>query len=389
MYLSLISVLLTLTSFGKASAQAETLLGFVAETQPQMYSRRPQVTLDADGLLWVLADWGGDAYATRINPNGKLDIDKLLVHSTNKDLPDFTMGSTNACDRWGNLYCGVATVRRLPGTSANVISSIHLYRVTPDGDVKDYCPWPKIRQYKHHIEVLPGDTLVLVGTDYESSQLSAWEVDLRIAKALIDENGITPVYDKKYSYGNYPHKILRLPYDYWRNYYDWNRGYGFLPEIRVPYDSEGNESACNLLTIYRFDLRGSEHSITQDSLGTYAWRDYVWRTYKDAWIGWISFTKHKDGGYVLCIPDPKDRSITHLLRLDRNGEPVDSDNLESGGEKTPAKFDRRPTTINPLVDFKVWTSPAPGVNVRDSAHVLFWGCDEEGNLYAHRQFRSY
>ncbi|MBD3365665.1 hypothetical protein GF359_10675 [candidate division WOR-3 bacterium] len=138
----------------------------------------------------------------------------------------------------------------------------------------------------------------------------------------------------------------------------------------------------------RFDLRSQQNGIPGEELGSYNWRDYIWRSYEDAWIGRITFAKYAEGGYLLCMPDPSDPSITHILRLDYMGEPVEPSTLEDGVIKNVKKFDKLPSSAKPHVAFDITNKPTYKGIVRNSAQILFWGRDEEGNLHAYRVVRK-
>lgn len=376
-------------------ARANTLFDLAATAEPRMFSRVPRLTFDESSNLWMVSEWGTVSpmvcpriYATKIKTNGRVDLERVLAYDPDNSSVGSSYRYWPVCDRWGNLYFGLFTITPIEGTSAKSRSTLHLIRISPEGIVKDYHPWPRMVAEGYSISTLSGDTLIFLGEDAQAE----WTPNgrpLRISKVIVDSSGITPVYEKTYDLSKYPRKLIELEGYYEKKILDWNRDTGLYAYIRVESSVTGPPAQPDKLHLYKFDMRASDNAITQDSLGVFNWRDYVWRTYEDTWIGWMTFAHHKDGGYLLCIPDPKDRSITHVLRLDSKGEPIDPATLEGGGTKFSLDFDRRPSSAEPLVDFHIWNKPAYKEIIRDSAHVLFWGCDNEGNLYAYRKVKKF
>jgi len=363
--------LLTLGVIGGVEEQAETLLGYASETQPALYSRRHELTFDNKGNLWLLADWVNDGCVLRIRPDGKEDLERLLLLDGNLDFW-ISIANMMDCDRWGNLYCGLGMAH----VKGNLYfpGSLHLFRVTPEGETQDYHPWPDMRIYETYMEILQGDTLVLM--NYQRSNYDPNDRTCRISKALVDSLGITPVLDKTYSSDNFHPLIVVPPDPFYKTFFDWNRGFSFYIEI-----------TDNIVETLRFDLKSSENSIPWESLDTYNWRNHIWRTFEDTWIGWLTLVDYKDGRYLLCISDPEDRSITHIVRLNHIGEPIVPSTFKNSENKKTKKFDKMPSSAKPYVEFQIWDKP--GGLARDSAQVLFWACDDEGNLYTYRAVRKY
>jgi len=261
---------------------------------------------------------------------------------------------------------------------------MHLLRVTPDGEVNDYYPWPLTSNNGSNFEIIEGDTLCIIGRSHEG-----YGKDIRISKAVLDSTGLTPIYDKVYPSQNCGLDLIIWANDYNRNLFDWIRGQAFNAYIRTRALDRYNPATPDKLELVLFDLRSAPNSIPSEKLGPYSWRNYVWRTYEDAWIGWISFFPYEGGGYLLCISDPEDRSITHVLRLDHLGEPIDPTTLDNGGKDNVRKFDKLPSTSESYVQLEIWNEPTYKGIIRDSAQVLFWGCDDEGNLYTYRAVRKF
>jgi hypothetical protein len=217
-----------------------------------------------------------------------------------------------------------------------------------------------------------------MGTEYTERQTGF--DPCRISKATIDSTGITPVYEKVYGSKTYPMSLIPSPREYINNFFDWERGVGYRFLFRNP---QGE------LTVNRFDFRSSETSVEYDTVGTFAWRNYIWRTYENAPTGRLTFTHFKDGGYVLSLPDPDNSNTTQVLRIDPNGNPLLPENLESGGNKNSLDFDRMPSTVEPNIYFYRWTKRTYRENIPDSAQLLFWGLDNEGTLYSYHKVRKY
>ena len=73
------------------------------------------------------------------------------------------------------------------------------------------------------------------------------------------------------------------------------------------------------IVISEINTNGDESNHVKNE---YEWRNYIWRTYKDVWIGEMTYAEHKDGGYCICAPDPEDHTMTHIIRIDEY--PIDS-----------------------------------------------------------------
>lgn len=357
-----ICLLMTLMTFGSTRAQAEALFSYITTPRLQMYWWITGV--DDSGYVWLLDSWKGVEYATRIAPNGR----KVL---NNVKLPDAgCLGKRIVTDRWCNAYYMYLQGEdgMFPKTNSYVA------RISPSGEVQDYAPWPPRQDYLEiYLDILPGDTLLVIGRD-ESTPYGN-----RIAKALISPDGITPVFDALYL------KSSALSYLQFKPGYDasvtqWEAGYG----LRVSLDPHTNASTLRI-----FNLRLSkEEKYTADEGTDYLWRDYVWRTYPDIWIGAMTFAGYSENGYCLYIPDPVDSSRTHVIRIGEDGIPIDPLTLTGGGTLSVRPYRRVPEGSPRYVDLKVWKKTAYTLEP-DSALVVFWGCDDDGNLYAYRKVKRY
>lgn len=284
------------------------------------------------------------------------------------------------CDKDDNLYVGLYNIRRQRGYTAGG-GLVHLMRISPDGDIHDNFPWPRFDELDNFHIGFRSDTMTVIGFTYEYSEYTGESPSIRITNALVDSTGVTPLSEKVYLRDNFPFEMLQPERDFLRYYYDLPRGIGFKANI--------NYKDSTLLKLYRFDFRVSVESIAIDTIDEITWRDYVWRSYPNSWIGWISFTEYANAGYLLYMPDPDDRSTTHVIRLTQMGEPIEPSTLEDGGAQSSRVFNRLPSQIEPNVYFRFWEIPSYRGGVRDSAQVLFWGCDTEGNLYTYRRVRHY
>ena len=204
----LLNILWCLLGGFNPEAQANILLKFPTELQLELYDLGPDLTFDPEGNLWAVADWEGDVYVSLIKPNGLLELDKVPVHQTNDEYSHYLPGIGLVSDRWGNVYFGLSTCRRIEGSSNYEISSFHLFRVSPQGEVQDFFSWPMLETYGSYLEILPSDTLLLLGRDYGTCRNQRWGG--RIVKALLDSTGITPVYDRTYAIEEYPQRMINV-----------------------------------------------------------------------------------------------------------------------------------------------------------------------------------
>lgn len=373
-------------------AQAETLLDLLTHqfpAQPEIYSQRPEVILDDSDNLWLLAnvkissEYRSQPCLTKISPDGRVVLENININPTDPN-DDKIRGfpySHLACDRYDNLFVGLVYIRK-PGASSLITPSlVHLIRVSPNGNIHDFFPWPRFDELDNFHIGFRSDTMTVIGFTYEYSEYTGESPSFRITSALVDSASVTPLGEKVYLRDNIPFEMLQRDKDLTRYYFDLPRGLGFKANIYYK-DS-------TILKMYRFDFRISEESIVIDTIDDITWRDYVWRSYPNSWLGWITFCDYSSGGYLLYMPDPENRSTTHVLRLDQMGEPLDPSTLEDGGAQSSRVFNRLPSQIEPNVYFRFWEIPSYRGGVRDSAQVLFWGCDTEGNLYTYRRVRHY
>ena len=225
--------------------------------------------------------------------------------------------------------------------------------------------------------MFPGDTLLIV------SNVDGNPGDYRVTKTLLNEEGLASVceqgiFSRKDYKGLALGAVLNANWD--RPYIlDWEGGIGLGGNYYLGQIDE--------LNLCRFKLN-REENYRGEMVGRYRWRNYIWRTYPDVWIGWMTFTKYDGGGYCLSIPDPIDSSSTHILRFDKDGVPLEPSSLAEGGTRSARSFDRLPEGVKPYVDMKIWGIKGHSL-VPDSGLVVFWGCDEGGNLYTYRKVNKY
>lgn len=372
MYSSLIASLLSLGTFCTPAAQAEVLLSYASHSYQ---SGKQPVAFDNTGNLWVAFTFEGDIIVSRIDPKGNPILDKVLIRKYDKQSPtDWSLLISNdmICDRWNNAYFTFSTV----GGKA-----LHLTRITPEGYIQDYFPWPKIDwEVDLYMETLASDTLLLIGANVESSRQYG-KRPVRVAKALLDSEGLTPLSEadfdrfEKPSFSSFlSNKDLEAPL------FTWKHGYALKAGIYPRAESPAGPAN---IVIHPIDL--IEGSSFIEDTRFLPWRDYVWRSYPDSWIGKMTFAPYKDGGYTLFFPDPLDRSTTYMLRLNEDGELLDPADLKNGGERSVKAFGRLPSGVEPHAYFYLYRKGG----LLDSARVSFWGCDDEGNLYNYTQLRKY
>lgn len=361
---NVIGILLSLASICSAGKQAKAMLSYIESDSLSRHETR--VGLDKSGKLWVIDNYRGKVQVTRIRPNGKMDPLKVAVYEASR----VQLGSQVIFDAFNTLCFVLAG-----GEIINDKTPLNLFQVTEKGEVRNYDIWPIVPFKRNYLERLAGDTILILG--------GAVNGEILVSKGILAEDSVVPAYDTSYIMEDISLLNIGSQRDYYRSVLDWYKGWGLRADIQWYKTHE--EVGPDKLTLTRMGL-GADGDFSMQTLGTYTWRDYVWRTYRDAWIRYMTFTRYKDGGYVLAIPDPLDRPTTYLLRLDDKGEPIDPSTLASGGELSPLAFRRLPAAAEPHVDISMWgrIEQKP-----DSAHVIFWGCDNKGNLYAYRKVQVY
>lgn len=362
-----LSLLLILFVSFNPEAQADAWLNFAPMG---LWGDRERVTFDESGCLWLAYRGVGsrrDIYAARIDRSGKTDVGPVLVYKDKEGDPEYPiLGYRIACDRWNNAYFIYAI------SGATHIGYAHLIRVNPEGEVNNYDPWPEKHTYNPFIDILPGDTLFLV-SNYQSG-------GGRIAKALIEPDKIIPVQDSFYS------EILSTNvgsrHERVGSYLDWEKR---LAMRTMVLDKD--------LYIVHYSLKPSDNYKSNKS-GPYPWRSYIWRSYLNSAIPYPIWAEHKEGGYTLCFLDPEDKSTVYVIRLDEAGVPIDPSTLDKGGTLSARHFKNLPSSAEPHVDFWIWRThkkrtPRDSYFELDSARVIFWGCDDKGNLYAYRKVKKF
>lgn len=375
--------LFLLLSAANYKAQADALLDYAVAEAAELRDWR--LASDSEGGLWIASNNGGDLYISRITPEGKPGFESVLI----EDTLDVRLENQIAFDRRGNAWLVSQVENQIlpdePGVTDTITplkpgegSLASLARVTPGGEVKIFATWPELSPIRNYVAALPGDTLLIIGVGGTNS---AW-----VSKWLITEQGLSPAGELDYYYG--PHALFSASSsgsqrDYSQNFLDWSKGTGLRAEIYWfhSYEDRGPDK----LNLYHLSLR-PEDNFSFKNLGVFNWRNYVWRTCKDTWIRYMTFSSSSDGGWVLAIPDPDDRSLTHLVRLSEQGIPLNPDSLKLGGGRQPRSIKRLPGRTLPQFDLAIWRGKG---QKPDSARVLIWSMDAEGNLYAFRKIRKY
>jgi hypothetical protein len=350
-------LLLFLITAYNPEKQADAILSYVTVPKITMYGWR--MTIDGEGYVWLIGDWD-ILHAVRINPNGKIVLDKIPLPKA------YNLGWYVRTDRWNNAYYVYSKKEKYDN------ESISLARVSTDGLVHDYSPWPIDQAYDgNFIEITSNDTLIAVSRDFHSR-------DNRIAKAIINPEGITPTDQNVCSECEFL-DFLRSANKYGVPMIDWGEGFGFYVGVI-------RDGARNKIHVFKLNLK-PEDGYPAEKIGEFYWREYVWKTYNDTWIAEATYASHKDGGYSLCLPDPKNSSSVYVLRLGEDGIPIEPSNLNGGGERSVRSFNRLPKESKPYVDMKIWFKDY--TLTPDSAMVVFWGCDEKGNLYTYRKIKKF
>ncbi|MBN2380069.1 hypothetical protein JXM67_09745 [candidate division WOR-3 bacterium] len=351
----LLNILWCLLGFGKAEAQADALLSrFITTTEVCMSDYASAI--DDLGYLWFVWNDGDNNYALRFNRNGKVALEKTSLPEAGY------VGPIVLTDRWCNAYF------TLGGWGG---SSCILGRISPTGEIEVFSSWlPNLGSVAAYMEIIPGDTFWIVGDGIRTK-------DCEISKGLITPEGITPV-----SKEIHPETIVLRNLMYRDEYtvalidFENRIGRTYFPVRDKLYQ-------------HTYSLDDYEHEERE-----YRLRDYIWRSYTDIWINRSICAPHKDGGYSLCIKDPFDTTTTHIVRLNENRELVDPSTLSGGGVYSARSFDRLPrnTKAYAALEVKILGKEINGqyyMHAPDSACVIFWGCDDEGNLYAYQKVKRY
>ncbi|MBN2380070.1 hypothetical protein JXM67_09750 [candidate division WOR-3 bacterium] len=345
---------------GSLSRQADALLTYVVEDSLSRHETR--VGLDYSGGVWLLDNYQGKVQVTRIKPNGKSDPEKVDVFEASKA----QLGQQVVFDDYNTLCFVLAGGERIADASP-----LFLFQVTSEGKVRSYDPWPLVPFKRNYLERLAADTLLIMGGHVIG--------EIPISKGIMTEEGILPAFDTIYYMEDISLLNIGSQRDYYRTYIDWDKDWGLRADIQ--WYTSHEDVGPDKLSLTALSL-GGEDSFSVRFLGTYPWRNYIWRTFRNAWMRYLTFVPYREGGYILAVSDPRDRSITHLVRLSEDGEPIDPATLEKGGEFSPRPFRRLPDQAESHVDISMWGRIE---QVPDSAHVIFWGCDDKGNMYTYRR----
>ncbi len=315
-----------------------------------------ETTIDDSGYLWLVANWKHVPYAIRIAPNGEKSLDKVQLAQYGKPIQVIT-------DRWENAYCTYFIEEE------HNIDHTFIGRISATGSVQEYSSWlNELGDFKAFLSIMPADTLWISGEVTASK-------DYLVAKGLMTQDGLTPLSKNSYSRNYALHRFMPdMPYDI--VLLDWAKA------ISLRLGATPKE-----LNIERLLIKENE-GFGIIGLGTFKWHDYIWRSYPDVWIGSITYSPYKDGGYVLCISDnSRDSTGTYLIRIGDDGIPIDPSTLKDGGKRYARAFTSLPRDARPNVRLFQWNKNN-GLEP-DSAMVVFWGCDNEGNLYAYSKTKKF
>jgi len=363
-----LSLLLILFVSFNPEAQADALLNYFTR-EPRFYSDGSLTAIDNSGYLWLVGNWDYDLCVSRIDPEGNLAFNRVPIPAGR-----FSIGEQLIFDRWDNAYFIFNNdVGGNPGL-------VNLVRITPEGQVGNDYPW-RVEQlpFPHYMAILPGDTLVTYAQAYPGPGGSIVRIGTyQIGKVHLTVDGYGAAQQTLHKLEEFP-IIIGVYFDDTQSIPEWNEGWSIVAYLR---------SAS--LSLYRQHLT-AESNYSVDTIGTFSWRDYVWRTYSDTYIKRLTFARHKEGGYILCLFDPANPSITHVLRLNEDGVPVEPSELKSGGKRSAKALKNLPPYVEPYVNIQKYQHPDPKIRkiVDDSVHVIFWGCDDEGNLYAYRKVKRF
>lgn len=338
------------------AAQARVLL----ENIPNLYMQLDSpIAFDSSGYLWIAAMHKDGIHITRVNRSGNIVLDKLIrKYDRIKDQTLYFHNTTMVCDRWDNAYF-------MYGTGLEY--SEHPVRITPQGNVEEYSPWPGTRGLNgDYIGMIAPDTLIIVGRqDMENVYLD--KLPILVAKAVIGPEGITKLsttdYDPKSSYSN----LLWCK----ASMMNWKEGWGYGAGVE---DSKLSLYPCSITT-----------PTTKQRFIDLPFNDYIWRTYDDTRLPAEGLTPYKDSGYILWVPDPATLNSVHAVRIDNEGNPLLSSQLRDGGSKFSRDFQNLPPYAEPHASFRVfWHGTA-----LDSAQIIFWGADSLGNIYNYSKTKKF
>jgi len=345
---------------GSLEKQADALLSYIVEDSLSRHETR--VGVDNKGNIWLVDNYQGKVQVTRITRSGKPKPEKVAVFEASKT----QLGNQLVFDDFNTLAFTLAG-----GSSIGELTPLYLFQITKKGIIRSYDYWPFVPFKRNYLERLPADTLLIVGGQVKG--------EVVVSKGVFTKDTILPAQDTTYLMEDLSMLNVGSQRDYYRSIIDWNKGWGLRADIQ--WYSSHMETGPENVSLAALNL-GSDGDYTIEHLGIYSWRNFIWRTYEDAWMRYLTFSKYRDGGYIMAISDPKDRSNTHLVRLDDEGIPIDPATLEDGGSFSSLPFKRLPSNTQPHADISMWGRIA---EVPDSAHLILWGLDKKGNLYSFRK----
>lgn len=374
MALAALFVALTLSAASwNPEAQADNLL-------LQDLSTETALSFDNDNHIWVVnrSPSGLDAY--RVDPQGQT---KLNTTINTGDIAGFVYhDKCMVVDRWNNLYFtfNINAFSQSGGIGFDRLP-YHLVRVTPEGAVKDFFPWPSLSaEVPPYLAIVPDDILYIQGQDESNKK----ETTYRQIKIKLRRDETKPIQEDVKTSDRLP--LALCARDNWQTHYVmWNNDWALLlSKTSSPKTKEDQEGIMFSRT--SLDYAGQEMYKT---IGTYAWRDYIWRTYHNTWIPDMTIATYKDEGFVVVLCDPKDSTTTHMIRLNLAGEPLNPSELDDGGNRLIKPFDRIPVESKKYAYVSLKSIyESRNASFIDTARVSFWGLDNEGNLYALSKFRT-
>ncbi len=339
-------------------AQADALLNHAIETE--LSASGLLSAIDDSGYVWLVGRFDRKLCVSRIDPEGNLAFDRVPIPAG-----DFSTGEQLIFDRWGNAYFIFNNdVGGNPGL-------VNLVRITPEGQAEDRYPW-RVKQlpYPYYMVILPGDTLVTYAQAYSGpGEISVRPWTFQIGKVHLTVDGYGAAQQTLHKMEEFPHHLYWTAYS--RPFIEWGSGWAIQAHITTPYTLDYQ------LKLYRQHLT-TESEYAVDTLGSYDCQDIIWREYSDAYVPGLLFSRYKKGGYLLFYSIHNDPSAAYTIRLDQDCRPIRS--IKPRRKKSARPFDELPLGSAAYVNIEIKNKVA---------QIFFWGCDDEGNLYAYRKVKKF
>jgi len=372
--MTVLTIFLALVS-SSLERQADALISYATKPDSKLYGSLEG--FDNSGNLWMAYEWKDNLYLSVISPSGEWIIkSKLLLDFDGADLG--LSASKFVFDRWNNAYFSFVVLKH--GSES---IDLRVVRVSSKGDITDYSPWPELAyRFPAYMTILPNDTLMVLGYSLLGD---LGEYLWHLSKVLIGENGeFIPVVDLIKPHGKLPHNLGYDKLPYTTILTNWSKGWAIYAAMTL--DIESSNYDPDLLRIKDIDI--SFHDDVDSCTlyrNEYKWRDYIWKTFK-AYTPELFFAPYKDEGYVLYIPDARNRELTHSIRFDKNGELIEPSELKGRGRFRPRSFTKIPSDSKKYCDFQWWRDSYLNL---DSVRVVFWGSDNKGNLYVYQKKQQF